>query len=129
MGTPQSQTFRKLFSRGVPISRGVALIGSPLDAAPAPADSYLMLKLTAAALSDLEKHYPGIQAQIASMEDTPSGPCPDCGRVDAARIIIGSTGRTLALAAASSRCHLLPNGTDETQGMAWFCHPCQKAFA
>lgn len=87
-----------------------------------------MLKLPSASLSELEKQYLGIQAQIEAMEGTPSSSCPRCGREDAARITIGLVGRTLALAAATTRCHLLPSGTDESQGMTWFCRHCQETY-
>lgn len=88
-----------------------------------------MLKIPAAELAILEKDYPGILKTIESMENSASPPCPVCGSVEASTFVVGTTGRTIALASATTRCHLVPNTKADSEGMTWYCASCQHAFA
>ena len=69
-----------------------------------------MLKMNPTDLDDLEAGHPGIRSQVLDFENAELPACPHCGSSDTARVNVGMTPRTLAIAAATTKLKLLSNG-------------------
>ena len=84
-----------------------------------------MLNFDEEKLDRLEKDYPGIKEQIYRFEDATLPACPRCGSEDTADVQVGIIGRTIAIAGATTKFHLIPNlpkpGT-------YFCNTCREYF-
>ena len=76
-------------------------------------------------IAEAEAIYPGLRRQLAEIESWALPPCPNCGSAETAVLLVGMTGRTIALAALSDRIQLFAN-RDEP-GERW-CRNCSRAF-
>lgn len=84
-----------------------------------------MLKLDEDAMQDLETQYPGICEQVMRFENARLPVCTRCGSADIAEVNVGIVGRTMAIASATSKFTLIPNGPKS--GNYW-CRSCNKFF-
>ena len=84
-----------------------------------------LLKVTKEWLQTAEDQYPGIQKTIESWEAQELPPCPRCGSVDSAKVSVGLVGRSITVAAATTKICLLSNGP--TQGDL-YCNACRHYF-
>lgn len=81
-----------------------------------------MLKITEEELKRLDGVYPGFaeMARRFDAADTPA--CPACGSEDTAEVHVGVVGRTINLAAATSKFKLTANGPKPGE---WWCNECE----
>jgi hypothetical protein len=84
-----------------------------------------MLKVDKKTLDRMEVNYPGIREQILSREEAVLPKCPQCGSTDTAKVEVGIIGRTIHIAAATSKFKLLPNGPVPGK---YFCGKCAQYF-
>ena len=84
-----------------------------------------MLKVLASELETLERQYPGISRTVRYFEEMVLPPCPRCGSTDTAKVTVGLVGRSINLAAATTKMKLLANGP--TPGNC-FCNACKEFF-
>jgi len=84
-----------------------------------------MLKIDKEALDHLEKQHPGIGESIRAREAATRPACPRCGAGDIADVGAGVIGRTIALAAATTKFKLIANGPRRGK---YFCNACSKFF-
>ena len=84
-----------------------------------------MLKIANKELVRLEKQYPGIANQIQQFENAVLPQCPRCGSKDTADVQCGIIGRTINIAAATTRFKLIPNGPAPGK---YFCNACDEFF-
>ena len=87
--------------------------------------SLALLKLDDRALSELEAAYPGIRTSILAREAANVPPCTNCGASDTASVGQGILGRSVALAAATTKFKLVPNGPAPGRH---FCNVCGRFF-
>ena len=83
-----------------------------------------MLKKSQDELDRLEDQYAGIVEHIRRIEDSSLPSCPDCSSNDTAEVGVGVIGRTIAIAAATTKFKLVPNNPLA----AFFCNACQCFF-
>lgn len=69
-----------------------------------------MLKINDARMAELEQTYPGIGESIRRFEASELPNCPHCNSRDTATVICGIVGRTINIAAASTKVKVIPNG-------------------
>jgi len=83
-----------------------------------------MLKVSKAWIRSAEKRYPGFKDTLDHYEvqDLPS--CPLCGSVETAKVSTGLVGYSTALAAATTKMKLIPNGHPAD----FYCSACDKFF-
>lgn len=84
-----------------------------------------MLKLSDDELAQLEKKYPGIRQTIDGYETSFVPACRECGSDDTATVQVGLVGRSMTLAAATSRVRLIANGPKLGK---YFCNSCERYF-
>ena len=84
-----------------------------------------MLKLDERLLEKSEARYPGIVKQIMRFENATLPPCELCGSKDTADVQIGILGRTITIAAATTKFALIPNGP--RPGL-YRCNACKHYF-
>ena len=84
-----------------------------------------MIKVSENTIKHMESQHPGITKQIWRFELQDIPPCPVCGSTDTASVQVGVIGRTIYLAAATTKFHLLPNGNNKG---IYFCNVCKKQF-
>ncbi len=84
-----------------------------------------MLKIDKITLDKMESQRAGIKAQILSYDSKELPACPQCGANDTAEVIFGIIGRTIHIAAATTKVQLEPNATSLG---AYFCNACGKYF-
>ncbi|MEO8143117.1 MAG: hypothetical protein ABI654_02790 [Betaproteobacteria bacterium] len=84
-----------------------------------------MLKIDERTLNQLEAMYPGILKSILWFEGAVLSACPRCGSSDTANVQVGIVGRTVTIAAATSKMKLIPNGPKPSK---YFCNACNKFF-
>jgi hypothetical protein len=84
-----------------------------------------MLKIGQAILYRMEYQYEGIIEQIYTYEQAKIPTCLICGSSDTARVIPGVIGRTISIAAATSKVKLLLNQSDSE---IYFCNQCGSFF-
>lgn len=84
-----------------------------------------MLLIDSSDLERLERQYPGIAASVRYSEEALLPPCCDCGGTDTARVAVGLVGRTIAIAAATTRFILV---TNEPIPGRYFCNRCGAFF-
>jgi hypothetical protein len=84
-----------------------------------------MLKVDEFWLREAEKLYPGIRRSIAYYEGLDLPPCPTCGAVDTASVSAGIVGRSIHVAAATTKMRLLPDGHSEL----YYCNACGRYFS
>jgi hypothetical protein len=76
-------------------------------------------------LDELERRYPGIRDQILHFEDASLPACPRCGSQNTAEVNVGIIGRTISIAAATTKFKLIPNGPKPGH---YFCNACKTFF-
>ena len=69
-----------------------------------------MIKISEDRFTNYEQSYPGISEQILRYEAAELPPCANCGSAGTAVVIGALVGRTIHLAAATTRLNLTPNG-------------------
>jgi hypothetical protein len=84
-----------------------------------------MLKIKPTALDDLEARHSGIRAQIMDFENAELPPCPHCGSTDTAQTSLGMLPRSLAIASATTKLKLIPNGPLPGR---YACNACESFF-
>lgn len=76
-------------------------------------------------LDELESRYPGIREQILRYEEATLPVCPRCGSQDTAEANVGITGRSMSIAAATTKFKLIANGPKPGD---YFCNACDGFF-
>lgn len=84
-----------------------------------------MLKIDQKALDRAEGNYPGIRDTILGFEQAPLPVCPRCGSANTADVQCGLIGRTITIAAATTKFKLIPNGPKPGK---YFCNECDEFF-
>ena len=85
-----------------------------------------MLKLSKKALDDLERQYPGIKETVYRCEEASLPVCPYCQSEDTADVGCGIVGRSINLAAATTKFKLTPNPPKPGE---YFCNSCETFFS
>lgn len=85
-----------------------------------------MLRIDKEALDRLEAKYPGIGASIRAREESALPACSRCGSRETASVGHGVIGRTINLAAATTKFKLIANGPALGK---YFCNICGKYFS
>jgi len=75
-------------------------------------------------IRELEEQYPGFRESVDAHESADLPPCPTCGSTTTAGVITGLIGRTINLAAATTKVKLVPNGRPG----GFHCEACDKFF-
>ena len=83
-----------------------------------------MLKVDAAFMQQAEKLYPGFRETLDYYEALDLPHCPRCGSSDTAAVSAGLVGRSMHLAAATTKIKLLPNGRPGS----YYCNACSQFF-
>jgi hypothetical protein len=84
-----------------------------------------MLKVDQAHLQALEQRYPNLMGTIRALEGDPLPACAHCQSEDTAIVHVDVRDRLIALASATSKIKLIPNGPKPGE---YFCNACQKYF-
>jgi hypothetical protein len=84
-----------------------------------------MLKFDREDLEHIETLYTGIGETILHFEQATLPACRNCGSEDTADVQFGLIGRTIHIAAATTKFKLLPNGPAPGE---YFCNACNKFF-
>lgn len=84
-----------------------------------------MLTLGSEDLDRLESQHPGIAESIRRFEAADLPPCPKCKSSETASVQVGIVGRSIAIASATTKFHLRPNGRPGN----YFCSSCGQYFA
>lgn len=85
-----------------------------------------MLKIDKVAMDWMENEYPGIGKSILSREETMLPACARCGSENTASVGCGIVGRTINLAAATTKFKLISNGPKPGE---YFCNTCNEFFS
>ena len=88
-------------------------------------DYETVLKIDEQGLLRLEQDYPGIRESVLRFEAANLPQCPDCGSPDTAQVQVGVVGRSISVAAATTRIKLIPNGQKPGE---FFCNGCGLFF-
>ncbi|MEO8846227.1 MAG: hypothetical protein ABI704_31940 [Kofleriaceae bacterium] len=83
-----------------------------------------MLKRSPSELEALAVQYPGIVEQIAAFEAKELPACAQCQSDNTADVQVGIIGRTMAIAGATTKFHLVPN----RPAGRFFCNSCANFF-
>ena len=84
-----------------------------------------MLKINKETLDHIEKQYPGIGKTILYFEKATLPVCSRCGSEDTADVQCGIIGRTINIAAATTKFKLIANGPKPGK---YFCNACNECF-
>lgn len=84
-----------------------------------------MLKVDRKTLDELEKQHSGVVEQIMRFENAQLPSCPHCNSNDTADVQVGVIGRTISIAAATTKFKLIPNAPKLGN---YFCNQCEKYF-
>ena len=76
-------------------------------------------------IRELEEQYPEFRESLDTYESADLPLCPVCGSTTTAQVITGLIGRTINLAAATTKVKLLPNGHPGD----FHCEACDQFFA
>ena len=82
-----------------------------------------MLRVGPAELEIMEQNYPGIKDQIISREELELPSCANCGSANTASVSVGLVGRSMSIAAATTRMKLISNGPSPGR---YFCNDCNE---
>jgi hypothetical protein len=80
-----------------------------------------MLLVNEAELERMEAERPGIRAQIRRFEEKVVPTCSLCGSCETASVFVGIIGRTIAIAGATTKARLIPNGPAPAPYFCWAC--------
>ena len=83
------------------------------------------MKVTDDDLCRMESNYPGIREQIVRFESAVLPLCPSCGSTDTADVQCGIIGRTISIASATTKMHLVSTRANRD---AYFCNSCRGYF-
>lgn len=83
-----------------------------------------MLKVSEEWLRRAETDRPGIRDTIEFYEAQLLPACPHCASTHSARVSSGIVGRSMTVAAATTKIHLRPNGRPG----AYYCNDCRTYF-
>lgn len=86
-----------------------------------------MIKVSQETIASVELDHPGITEQIWRFENMVMPPCPYCGSGDIASVQVGIIGRTIDIATATTKFHLIANAA-RTSYRPYFCLSCRKYF-
>jgi len=84
-----------------------------------------MIKVDQKTLDHMERLFPGILDNISQFEDAKLPACPRCGSGDTADVQCGVIGRTIHIAAATTKFKLIPNPPKPGE---YFCNGCKRFF-
>ncbi len=84
-----------------------------------------MLTVDEPTLSELEATYPGIRNSILAFESAALPACSHCRSSNTADVQVGVIGRTINIAAATTKVKLISNGPKFGK---YFCNCCEKFF-
>jgi len=84
-----------------------------------------MLKINRHELVEMENQHDSIIEQIMRFESAELPACSECGSSDTADVQVGIIGRTIYLAAATTKFKLIPNLPRPGR---YFCNSCKKYF-
>ena len=84
-----------------------------------------MLKQSTTQLVKLEADYPGITQSILKFDNSILPHCPSCRSENTAHVEVGCVGRSIAIAAATTKVKLIPNRA--TPGNH-YCNSCTTFF-
>jgi hypothetical protein len=84
-----------------------------------------ILKVDIAVLDQLEEQYPGIKEMILQFEAAHLPTCAHCASSNIAKVQVGIIGRTITIAAATTKLKLIPNGP---RPGGYFCNACKAFF-
>ena len=75
---------------------------------------------------DIEKNYPDVTEQIRRFEEAELPACPHCKSPKTAVVRAGVIGRSLTIAASTTKIKLVLNITNKMG--TYFCNECKKYF-
>lgn len=84
-----------------------------------------MLRITPLELARKDDAYPGLAAYVHALEANPLPPCPHCQSADTATVQYGIVGRSLSIAAATTKFRLHPNPPAPGK---LYCNTCAQYF-
>jgi hypothetical protein len=84
-----------------------------------------MLKIDKETLDHIEEGYPGIGEAVLRFEEATLPICPRCGSKNTADVQCGVIGRTINIAAATTKFKLIANGPKPGK---YFCNTCSEFF-
>ena len=84
-----------------------------------------MLKITDDAIQELDRRYPAFRSTLESYESLRLPVCPQCRSEDTATVAAGIIGRSLAMATATTKLKLVPNGHPGD----YYCWSCDHFFS
>lgn len=76
-------------------------------------------------MASIEEQYPGIRDSIREFEAAILPECQRCGSDDTCRVLIGIIGRTITIAAATTKVKLIANGIGPEKH---YCNACKRFF-
>jgi hypothetical protein len=85
----------------------------------------MMLTIDEKTLNQMEAQHPGIRETIVYFEEATVPACTRCGSSDTATVGCGIVGRTIYIAAATTKFKLIPNGPAPGK---YFCNTCSGFF-
>ena len=85
----------------------------------------MMLKIDKETLERMEKEYPGIRETILGFEEATLPVCSRCGSENTADAQCGIIGRTINIAAATTKFKVIANGPKAGK---YFCNTCNEFF-
>jgi hypothetical protein len=84
-----------------------------------------MLMTSEEGLDFMEERDPGIKKNILDIENAVLPACVHCGSDDTASVGMGLVGRSMRIAGATTKYHLIPGGP---RPGAFFCNSCREYF-
>jgi hypothetical protein len=84
-----------------------------------------MIKVDESFIRGVEERYPGFRETLEYYESLRVPRCAACGSDATAKVVSGLIGRTMHLAAATTKVKLLPNGRPTD----FFCTACDRVFS
>ncbi|MDZ4851488.1 MAG: hypothetical protein SGI77_19535 [Pirellulaceae bacterium] len=84
-----------------------------------------MLKIDDRTLASLEEQYPGIRESIRKFDAADLPDCAPCGSDRTSRVLTGIIGRTINIAAATTKVKLIANGIGPG---GYYCNACERFF-
>ena len=84
----------------------------------------MALKVDKAWIRAAERMYAGFRQELDDAESSDIPPCPACGSTNTARVAAGVIGRTIHLAAATTKFKLVPN----RKRADFYCNACDRYF-
>jgi hypothetical protein len=86
---------------------------------------YQMIKVSTERIDRMDEQRPGVKEQILRFEAAELPDCPNCKSADTASVQVGIIGRTIYIAAATTKFKLMPNRPVPGE---YFCNHCTEFF-